>query len=146
MRLTTSFTALALALLTFSALSSDDPPYEGGIVARANAPVYAASKGDEVVSKLGRGESVAITNFVSRSWFVEVDGRVQVYFLVNTGGKAVYSGGWMDPKSLSRFTYYGACARYNWAEARRIGGGPTTWDDCFIKARDKMLKELASKQ
>jgi hypothetical protein len=139
-------TTLAIALVTFSARSSDDPPFEGGIVAREDAPVYAASKGDEVVSKIKRGESVAITNFISRSWFVEVDGRVQVYFLVNTGGKAGYSGGWMDPKNLARFTYYGACARYNWDEARRIGGGPTAWDDCFIKARDKKLKELASKR
>jgi hypothetical protein len=115
-------------------------------VARDDAPVYAASKGDEVDSRLKRGESVAISTFIGRSWYVEVDGRVQVFFLVNTGGKAGYSGGWMDPKSLSRFTYYGPCAQYDWGMVKWAGTGPTTWDDCFIKARDKMLKELASKQ
>jgi hypothetical protein len=66
-----------------------------------------------------------------------------VFFFLNAQQKGA-SGSWMDPRGLSRFTYYGPCERYDWDLLRFTGQAPTKWDACFLKARDKKIKEIAA--
>jgi hypothetical protein len=140
--------ALPVALLALNSAAADSregegaTPFEGAIVIRPGAPIYAESKGGEVSRHLSRGDAVAITMFRARTWYDEVDGRVEVLFFLNPGGNGVPAGGWMNPKDLSKFTYYGPCQRFQWGAVRAGAAHPTDWDACFRKARDKALDAL----
>jgi len=140
----TTLAALSLTLLTFPALSAERG--QGAIVMRDDASVYAGSKGDKVERKLGRGDAVAIRVFWSRLsswesniWYDEVDGRVQVLPFPNAEQKGASSGGWMDPKDLSRFTLPGICEP---SSPHPTPFSTQWWDLCFREAREKKLDSL----
>lgn len=140
--------ALSLTLLTIPALSEGDRG-QGAIVIRDGAPVYAGSKGDKIEREFGRGDAVAIKVFWSRLSSFEsnvlydtVDGRVQVLPFPNAEQKEASSGGWMDPKDLSRFTLPGACEP---SSPHPAPYSTKWWDVCFREAREKKLEALRAR-
>ena len=98
--------AVSLTLLTLPALSFDHQPYDGAIVIRDDAPVYAASKGEQITSMLMRGDAVAVQTFRARYWYNEVDGRVQVFFFPNAERKGASGGWWRRAESNRRQRAY----------------------------------------
>jgi len=114
---------------------------QGGIVLRDGAEVYEKSEGDDVVTRLDRGDAVAGLHREAIVWvyeFVEEHDRVQVIFPKEGSRKPL--SGWMDPDDLSSFTYDCGCE----PECMPWSGslGQTRWNPCFQEARDGKLDGL----
>jgi hypothetical protein len=109
----------------------------GGIVLHDQTPIYAHSKGDKVEFTAAKNTSVAGIDD-----FEEKDGRVHVVYFNTPDQKGLDRRAWMNPADLERFEYDCSCDKRGKCSAVTIGFS-SEWTECFKKAKDGKLAELA---
>ncbi len=141
-----------VAVVTAACLSAAAPARpaetgEGGVVTAERLPVYDSARGDRQIATLTRGDAFAAVASLARSEFAFVasHGRVWVLFFTGGGDDARESYGWIDPAGIARLTYGCSCGGETGCLPTARHGlrlRATSWNACFLSARDRRLAEL----
>lgn len=151
-----SLAVVAILLATTSLWAQGQAKGQGGIIVMDSVPVYTESDSSAVQYTLNRGDAVAsrpdagdLLFGLKRYQFEPRNGRIRINFFSREPEQAgKLAVGWIDPSTLSIFTF--ACCDPHGKNCgpTHISGfgslfkGRLSWTPCFIEARDLKLQDL----